>query len=154
MSGLILPDDSSFQLLIETATALLGRYYAARHSHGPYRSCAVTGVYRLSKQSEGHFTKLLRWASKKTIEQHKNLCYGITEKQRKIEAQFVQLKAVNWEDVVEFRASNLPSGVEDEALSKELESDIGISGSNRTTGLHGNSLLSDTKTEHTTVVKT
>ncbi len=80
----------------------------------------MTGVYRFSIESENHFTKLLRWSLKKTIDRYTNLCYGISEKQGKIEAQFVQLKAVNWGDVVEFRATDLPSGNEDEALSKEL----------------------------------
>jgi hypothetical protein len=106
----------SFQSLL----GLLGRYYAARHSHGHYRSCAITGVYKSSKQSEDHFTKLLSWSLKRTIERHPSLCYGITEKQGKTEAQFVPLKTVNWGDVVEFRISNLPSGDVDEALSKQL----------------------------------
>jgi hypothetical protein len=64
-------------------------------------------------------TKLLRWTLKKTIEQHTNLSYGITEKDGQTEAQFVHLKKINWDDMVDFRTSNSISG-EDETLSGQL----------------------------------
>jgi hypothetical protein len=56
---------------------------------------------------------------KKTIERHTNLSYGITEKDGQTEAQFIHLKKINWDDVVDFRTSNLASG-EDETLSGQL----------------------------------
>ena len=93
---------------------MLGKYYAARHKHGHYRSSAVTARYcfhtNLLSHPEDRFTQLLRHALKSTIKRHPALSYGITEKTEESEAHFMRQEAIKWEDVVEFHSSLLDSG--------------------------------------------
>lgn len=62
----------------------------------------------------------VKYALRKVIERHANLCYGVAEKSANTEAHFVRLERIEWSDVVEFQESKLPSGSEDDALSKQL----------------------------------
>ncbi|KAF4630132.1 hypothetical protein G7Y89_g8010 [Cudoniella acicularis] len=93
--------------------SLLGKYYAARQSRGQYRSCAVTGSYLFTQDavsSEDALVKLLKDSLWKVLQRHSALCYGVAEKTANSEAQFIRLRAIEWDDVVEFRYS----GVADE----------------------------------------
>ena len=95
--------------LVDSSPGLLGRYYAARHSHGQYRSCAVTGVYYFDGQDfqnfQKHLIEFLKFSLGKTIERHPALCYGLLEKTKNSEAQFVRLQTIRWEDIVEIHTS-------------------------------------------------
>lgn len=65
-------------------------------------------------------TSLLKFAVYHTIQRHPALCYGLIEKTNNAEAHSVQLRTIEWDDVVEVQNSSGPQGDHDKALSKHI----------------------------------
>jgi hypothetical protein len=105
---------------VNLSLGLLARYYAARHSHGHYRSSAVTGVYHFTRDQIKSFLEPLKYALRETIKQHPGLCFSLVEKTAESDTHFLRLPTISWEDVVQFQTSNASEEDGDSALSKLL----------------------------------
>ncbi|KAF5248214.1 hypothetical protein FANTH_6006 [Fusarium anthophilum] len=110
---------------------VLGRYYAARHTLGQYRSACVTATYDISLPNDSllnEFENALEHALQATIRQHAGLQYGISDEKEAGVPLFKQIRTFDRQDILEvidsqhFKAHNEEAeDVNDDALSKSLQ---------------------------------